>query len=254
LATFITAAAEVGALPGLRIVVVGAIEEETASSKGARHIGRTRTPTCCVIGEPSATRGVTLGYKGRLIFSYAAEADASHSASPEENVIETAVAFWNRVRRWAEAENAGKKMFDALDPALREVGSGNDGLTESVRLRASIRLPLGKTPEVVQTQIEALAPPGASLRFWGGDPPYRAEKNTPLGRAFLAAIRAEGLEPVFKVKSGTSDMNVVGPVWNCPIVAYGPGDSNLDHTPNEHLDVAEYRQAIRILVRTLRTI
>jgi LysW-gamma-L-lysine carboxypeptidase len=254
LAAFIMAAAEVGALPDTRIVVVGATEEETASSKGARHIGRTRTPACCVIGEPSATRGVTLGYKGRLVFSYAAEADTSHSASPEENVIESAVAFWNRVRRWAEAENAGKKMFDAVDPVLREVGSGNDGLTESVRLRASIRLPLGKTPEVVQTAIEALALPGAHLRFWGGDLPYRAEKNTPLVRAFLAAIRAEGLEPAFKVKSGTSDMNVVGPVWNCPIVAYGPGDSSLDHTPNEHLDLAEYRQAIRILVRTHRTI
>ena len=49
-------------------------------------------------------------------------------------------------------------------------------------------------------------------------------------------------------------MNVVGPAWNCPIVAYGPGDSSLDHTPNEHLDLAEYRQAIAILTRVLRSI
>jgi len=252
LATFIAAAADVGALPGKRIVVVGATEEEAASSKGARHIGRTRTPACCVIGEPSATRAVTLGYKGRLVFAYQAETGASHSASPDENVIETAVAFWNRVRRWAEAENAGKKMFDALDPVLREVHSGSDGLTESMRLRASIRIPLGQTPETVQTRIEGLAPTGARLRFWGADPPYRAEKNTSLVRAFLAAIRAEGLEPAFKVKSGTSDMNVVGPAWNCPIVAYGPGDSSLDHTPNEHLDLNEYQRAIAVLTRALR--
>ena len=46
-------------------------------------------------------------------------------------------------------------------------------------------------------------------------------------------------------------MNVVGPAWNCPIVAYGPGDSRLDHTSNEHLDLAEYRQAIAILSRAL---
>ncbi len=254
LAAFIAAAAEVGALPGKRIVVVGATEEEAASSKGARHIGRTRAPACCVIGEPSATRAVTLGYKGRLVFAYQAEAGASHSATPDENVIETAVAFWNRVRRWAEAENAGKKMFDALDPVLREIHSGSDGLNESVQLRASIRLPLGQTPESVQARIEALAPAGVRLRFWSGDLPYRADKNTPLVRAFLAAIRAEGLEPAFKVKSGTSDMNVVGPAWNCPIVAYGPGDSTLDHTPNEHLDLAEYRQAIAILTRVLRSV
>lgn len=254
LATFMMAAAEVGPLPETRIVVIGATEEETASSKGARHIGRTRAPACCVIGEPSATRAVTLGYKGRLVFSYEADAHASHSAAATDNVIETAVAFWNRVRRWADAENAGKTMFEALDPVLREIHSGNDGLTESVRLRASIRLPLGTTPEAVQAQIMTLTPPGAQLRFWGGDLPYRAGKNTSLVRAFLAAIRAEGLEPGFKVKSGTSDMNVVGPVWNCPILAYGPGDASLDHTPNEHLDLTEYRQAIRILARVLRAI
>jgi len=254
LATFIAAAADVGPLPGKRIVVLGATEEEAASSKGARYVARTRRPAFCVIGEPSATRAVTLGYKGRLVFSYQAETAASHSASPDENVIETAVAFWNRVRRWADAENVGKKMFDALDPVLREVRSGSDGLTESMQLRASIRIPLGQTPETVQARIAGLAPTDARLRFWGADPPYRADKNTSLVRAFLAAIRAEGLEPAFKVKSGTSDMNVVGPAWTCPIVAYGPGDSSLDHTPNEHLNLSEYQQAIRILARVLRSI
>ena len=252
LTAFIAAATEVGPLPGKRIIVVGATEEEAASSKGARYAATTFTPACCVIGEPSATRAVTLGYKGRVVFAYQAETGASHSASSDENVIETAVAFWSRVRRWAETENVGKKMFDALDPVLREVHGGSDGLTESMQFRASIRIPPGQTPETVQARIQGLAPTGARLRFWGADPPYRAEKNTPLVRAFLAAIRAEGLEPAFKVKSGTSDMNVVGPVWNCPILAYGPGDSSLDHTPDEHLDLAEYQQAIAVLTRVLQ--
>jgi LysW-gamma-L-lysine carboxypeptidase len=110
------------------------------------------------------------------------------------------------------------------------------------------------TPAGVQREVEALAPGPARLRFWGADLPFRAEKNTPLVRAFLKAIRAEELEPAFKVKSGTSDMNVVGPAWNCPIVAYGPGDSSLDHTPSEHLDLAEYLQAIAILTRVLRSV
>ncbi|HSB81098.1 MAG TPA: acetyl-lysine deacetylase, partial [Candidatus Methylomirabilis sp.] len=51
---------------------------------------------------------------------------------------------------------------------------------------------------------------------------------------------------------GTSDMNVVGPAWNCPILAYGPGDSSQDHTPHEHLDLAEYHRAISVLTRVLR--
>jgi [amino group carrier protein]-lysine/ornithine hydrolase len=254
LAAFIAAAAEVGPRAGKRIVVVGATEEEAASSKGARHVARTFAPTCCVVGEPSGTRAITLGYKGRLVLAYEASAGTTHSASPGVNVLEEGVEFWNRLRQWAETLNVGKAMFDRVDPALRAIESRNDGLTESLTLRASIRIPPGLTSAGVQREVEALAPGSASLRFWGADPPYRAEKNTALVRAFLKAVRAEGLEPVFKVKSGTSDMNVVGPAWNCPIVAFGPGDSSLDHTPDEHLDLAEYRQAIRVLARVLRSV
>jgi len=251
LATFIAAAAAVGKIPGKRIVVVGATEEETASSKGARHAVRTFRPSFCVIGEPSGTCAITIGYKGRIVLAYEAKAATAHSASPGGSVAEAGVEFWNRITRWANAYNAGKKMFDCLDPALREIRSENDGLEESVHLRVSIRIPPALSPEEVRRQVSRLATDPGHLRFWGADPPYRAEKNTPLVRAFLRAIREQAAEPAFKVKSGTSDMNVVGPAWNCPIVAYGPGDSRLDHTPNEHLDLAEYRQAIAILSRAL---
>jgi LysW-gamma-L-lysine carboxypeptidase len=251
LATFIAAAATAGALPGKRIVVIGATEEETASSKGARHAARAFSPRFCVIGEPSGTRAVTVAYKGRIVLAYDAVADAAHSASQTGSTLEDGVEFWNRIKRWADELNVGKRMFDCLDPALREIRSENDGLKESIHLRVSIRIPPDLSPEDVRRQVERLKPDAGQLRFWGADPPYRAQKNTLLVRVFLQAIREQGLEPAFKVKSGTSDMNVVGPLWKCPIVAYGPGDSALDHTPDEHLDLAEYHQAIAILSRVL---
>ncbi len=49
-------------------------------------------------------------------------------------------------------------------------------------------------------------------------------------------------------------MNVVGPAWGQNIVAYGPGDSRLDHTPQEHVAVAEYGRAIDVLEDVLRTL
>jgi [amino group carrier protein]-lysine/ornithine hydrolase len=70
-------------------------------------------------------------------------------------------------------------------------------------------------------------------------------------RALLQAIRAQGGLPRFKMKTGTSDMNVVGAVWSCPMVAYGPGDSALDHTPEEHVDVREFKRSISVLARAL---
>lgn len=71
LATFVSAVARLGPAfarqAGVRLVVVGAVEEEAASSKGARFIaarfdgGNEPIPDACVIGEPSSWRRVTLG-------------------------------------------------------------------------------------------------------------------------------------------------------------------------------------------------
>ena len=47
-------------------------------------------------------------------------------------------------------------------------------------------------------------------------------------------------------------MNVVGPVWGQNILAYGPGDARLDHTPQEHIHIAEYTHAIDVLEFVLR--
>ena len=64
-------------------------------------------------------------------------------------------------------------------------------------------------------------------------------------------LENRGVRPRFLKKTGTSDMNVVGPAWRCPIVAYGPGDSSLDHTPNEHIVLEEYERSIDVLSEAL---
>ena len=38
---------------------------------------------------------------------------------------------------------------------------------------------------------------------------------------------------------------------NLPIVTYGPGDSHLDHTTEEHIVIAEYLDSIQIYKETL---
>ena len=42
-------------------------------------------------------------------------------------------------------------------------------------------------------------------------------------------------------------MNVYAQHWDCPMVTYGPGNSDLDHSPNEHLGLAEYDATVAIL-------
>jgi len=46
-------------------------------------------------------------------------------------------------------------------------------------------------------------------------------------------------------------MNVVGPAWSCPMLAYGPGDSQLDHTPEEYVEIEEWKKGVAVLVEAL---
>ena len=72
------------------------------------------------------------------------------------------------------------------------------------------------------------------------------------GRLLVGAIADAGGQATIKVKSGTSDMNILAPAWGCPMVAYGPGDSRYDHTPMERLRVSDYTRAIGVLRGVLR--
>lgn len=120
-------------------------------------------------------------------------------------------------------------------------------------MRIGMRVPVGLTIAQVEHQVARFAN-GAQISFSSEEEAFRADKNNALVRAFLGAIRDVGGKPAFTLKTGTADMNIVGPVWGCPIVAYGPGDSALDHTPNEHLVLAEYERAIDVLARVLTVV
>lgn len=250
LAAFICAAARVGSRAGVRLAVVGAVEEESATSRGARHVAAAYRPDACVIGEPSRWDRVTLGYKGRLLVDYTVSQGAAHTASAVPTASARAVAFWNSVVAVAEEAGATRE-FDRLSPTLRRIHGGSDGLRDTARLALSLRLPPGIDTTRLRARIQELAG-DAAVAFSGDEPAYRAPKNTGLVRAFLTAIRARDGTPAFALKMGTSDMNVVAPVWACPILAYGPGDSALDHTPNEHISLAEYGHAIAVLEHALR--
>jgi LysW-gamma-L-lysine carboxypeptidase len=65
-------------------------------------------------------------------------------------------------------------------------------------------------------------------------------------------VRNSGGSPRFVLKTGTSDMNVVAPAWpDTAVVAYGPGDSSLDHTPHEHLELVDLNKSIVVLQHVL---
>ena len=126
-------------------------------------------------------------------------------------------------------------------------------MTNRANLHLGLRLPPGCDVDGFRRWAKGRAV-SVTLRWYAHEPAYQNSGHDMLGRAFRVALRKAGLRPRFKLKTGTSDMNVVGPIWRCPIVAYGPGDSSLDHTPNEHIILEEYEQAIEVLVDVLELV
>jgi LysW-gamma-L-lysine carboxypeptidase len=255
LAAFVLAAARVGPqLRGTRLRVIGSVEEE-AHGRGARHLAKTLpAPYCTVIGEPSAWEGITVGYKGMLSLDYVGLQPGAHSAGEGPGPAEKAVAVWNKLMLYAEQHNGGEfGRFKTVDPALRDFCTFSDGLNEGVNMNITVRLPPGFEAASLEQEIRSWCN-GARLKFYPSDPPFETCKNSPVVRAMVRAIRAKGGRPRFKLKTGTSDMNVVGPAWGCAIVAYGPGDSSLDHTPEEHVEVDEFRRGIEVLAHALQTL
>jgi N-acetyl-ornithine/N-acetyl-lysine deacetylase len=258
LAAFISATARVARSKEIArpIVVIGAVEEEAATSRGARFAVQQYQPYACIIGEPSGSQAVTIGYKGRLLVNGYVSRSLSHTAGPLQSSNEIAVAFWEKVRRHASEWNeqhAGNSAFASLQPSLRSINSGQDGLEEWTRFLIGYRLPPSYDIAALRSQLGHWAhEEHIHISFSGEEAAYQSTRTTPLARAFIAALRSTGAKPTFKNKTGTSDMNVVGPIWGQNIVAYGPGDSSLDHTPQEHIHIKEYKHAVDVLELVLR--
>jgi LysW-gamma-L-lysine carboxypeptidase len=254
LACFTAAAARIDPPPGWKVTVIGAVGEESTST-GARYLLEHHDPPAMVvIGEPSGWDHVTLGYKGSAWFTYTLSESMTHTAARTISSCEAAVLFWHNLLQIATDYNAPyNRVFDQFSPTLREMGSSNDGFYQTAQLKIGVRIPVGFDASRLLNLISDVAS-HAEIHIDDFTPAYKAEKNTPVVRAILAGVRSQNGHPGFTLKTGTADMNIVGPRWNCPIAAYGPGDSNLDHTPGEYILIHEYQTSINVLVVALEQI
>ncbi|ACZ41239.1 N-acetyl-ornithine/N-acetyl-lysine deacetylase [Thermobaculum terrenum ATCC BAA-798] len=252
MAAFVCAAIQAKRQDGVNatLKVVGAVGEE-GDSRGARYLVKNHLPEYLIIGEPSGWDSIVLGYKGSMHVHYVLNKSMSHSAGPERSAAEEALDFWNHVVEFCRELNQEKRVFDQLSPSLRSINTYSDGFISTVEMDINFRLPLAYSPDDLGQRLRDFAGKG-KISILYGDPAFKADKNTPLVRAFMQSLRSVGVTPRFKVKTGTSDMNVVAPEWRCPAIAYGPGDSSLDHTPEEHIYISEYEKSIDILVKALK--
>ena len=225
----------------------GVVGEER-DSRGARHLVADRDPPDALInGEPSGWDAVTLGYRGLLSGTYVATSESGHTSRPDENAIQSAIAWWARVED-AFATDEWTPVFEDVTPKPVDIDGGTsaDGLSVEATMDVQFRVP----PDTDAATVREIADgelDGGTVRWGTAIPPVMTSPRNPVARAFRAAVRATDGDPSQLRKTGTSDMNVYADAWDCPMSTYGPGDSAFDHTPRERLSLEEFDRAVAVL-------
>ena len=234
---------------------IGVVGEEV-DSRGSRYVVETREtePDAVINGEPSGWNGITLGYRGILGGTYLGTSESGHSSRPDNNAIQDAMDWWRRVE--AEFDNDEYvPVFEQVTckPTGFEGGLSDDGLSVEVTMDVQLRVPPKYAADEVRERADGCLDAG-TVNWHDVVEPVMESPRTPLARAFRVAIRNQGGEPRMLRKTGTSDMNVFAHHWDVPIVSYGPGDSDLDHAPDERLVLSEYDKAVDVLVDVTETL
>lgn len=242
----------------LTVTLIGAVGEEAPDSIGARHAMQTLpVPDLLLIGEPSGWQSVTLGYKGQLTLWLSVTCPESHSAGREPSAADRLLDACRLLQAEAgvmTADDGQSGDFSRVQMTIGKLHSYSDGLEQRAQATVSFRLPPGVPALQAEQALRAATCGVAGLQVHsnGGLDAVVGARDSALSRSFRTAIRQHGGRPGFKVKTGTSDMNVVAKAWPVPVLAYGPGDSALDHTPAERVSVTEYLVATAVVAAAVQ--
>jgi len=266
LAAMVMGAALVAKEPSFKgkVLIAGVIEEE-ATSRGIRHIiTQGIEADYAIFGEPSGVENITIGYKGQLQLKIICKTQTGHASTPwlYENALEKAYELWFQIKNSFPPITKQESPFNAVTACLTKIagGQGNSVIPFLVEMDIDIRIPpqftskqLFEETRNVIAQYEA-ANPQVNVKVVLADSvePFEVEKNSPLVRALSISIRkVTNRTATVLRKTGTGDMNILGKAMNVPIVTYGPGDSHLDHTLDEHIVIDEYLNGIQVYKETI---
>ncbi|RLG20015.1 acetyl-lysine deacetylase, partial [Candidatus Micrarchaeota archaeon] len=250
LAVLVMAAALSENLP-FKLVVAGVVEEEIDSSKGAKHLIKTIRPVYAFLGEPSNTNGVTIGYKGRMLAKCRAYAPKGHSASLMENAIEKGLMFYQKLRKEFKVGTS----FDRVMMNMTHAQSSGEDFNvnpHEFRFAIDIRTPPSQSAYEIAERIMRAAPKDIRVQFTEILDGVETDMNEPVARALVKSIREQGLKPRYVKKLSSSDMNIINS--KVKTVAYGPGDSKLDHTDEERVSIEDYLKSIKIVRGALESL
>ncbi|WP_426445876.1 M20/M25/M40 family metallo-hydrolase [Paenibacillus sp. S-38] len=225
------------------LLVVGAVEEEVSSSKGALHVRDHYHADAVIIGEPSGENNLTLGYYGLFKLEITVSRLQEHTAAKDTvSVIDELYQVVETIRRRVKEIDP-----DSLSSLIDVKHTNLNGL---LTITGTLNFRISPAAGRDYSQSVALDDLGEDVRVevLRATPGYANGRSDALVKSFVRSFAKEGRTVHYIKKRGTSDMNTLATTWEgVPMVAYGPGDSSLDHTNREYLHFAEVLSSRAIL-------
>jgi LysW-gamma-L-lysine carboxypeptidase len=268
LAAMVMAASEAAKEPDFKgKVLIASVVEEEATSRGVRHlITQGIKADYAIFAEPSGVENITIGYKGQIQLKIVLKTETGHSSTPWlfDNALEKAYELWGQFKAACPYPSLEPEEtpFTSITVCLIKIigGRGNSVIPYEAEMNLDVRVPIQFTTAQVYDKMSKIianyqaANPKVSIKSTVLDTvePFEANKASPLVHVISSSVRKVLNKPATLLKkTGTGDMNILGKAMNLPIVTYGPGESHLDHTVEEHIDIAEYLEAIAVYKETL---
>lgn len=244
-ATFLSVLNSINPPKDYKIIVIGAVEEEISSSKGAFFVRDNYKQAPVIIGEPSGSSKITIGYNGLLKLKISVSTEQSHSAG--KNVVSS-------IDQAINASNIFRTVIKHLDnksmSSIQDIYHDSDSNMTNIILNFRIS---SDSIESYLSKLENVKPDEVKLELLRSTPSYRNKRSNMIVRLFTSSFKKiQHNIPSFVFKTGTSDMNTLATKWTVPMLAYGPGDSTLDHTLKEKINLCEYHIAVDTLKEFLK--
>ncbi len=247
-----------------RLTLAAVVDEERSSGGVKALIAEGGSYDMAVFGEPSGASNIVIGYKGSVHINVTCSTKGGHSASPwlSKSSFEEAFKFWKTLRN-SLLENESPSKFNVLTGCVTSAVAGNPGNTipSHATLEIDIRIPPSLRAAEAASKIEAFleryqkSSPEVLFHTTFKEPceAYLANQSSSAVRAFRWAIKDTiGGSVSLVKKTGTSDMNLLAQSCAIPMIAYGPGDSSLDHTEEERISVREYLDSISVYSKAIQ--
>jgi LysW-gamma-L-lysine carboxypeptidase len=246
-------------------IVVASVVEEEATSRGIKHLIKDGiSADYAIFGEPSGVGNITIGYKGNLHIKIICKTETGHSSTPwlYENALEKGFEIWQQIKNSLKPVETQQSPFYAVTACLTKVSGGraNSVIPFESETHIDLRVPPQFTAEqifnnakkIIKEYDTANAKVKVNVSIEDSNEAFEVDKSSPLVKALSSSIRKVRGKPAMLLrKTGTGDMNILGRAMNVPIVTYGPGDSHLDHTKDEHIVLSEYLDSIKVYKETL---